>query len=74
MELNSLNYDHNYYFYKSYTNYKNEITYEIISEDQLYLLNELDCKIIRINKNIPRCFHKTFLCYYYLQSYCICCK
>jgi hypothetical protein len=74
IELNSLEYDHNYYFYKSYINNKNEIIYEIISEDQLYLLNELSCKIIIINKNIPKYFHKIFLHCYYLQYYCICCK
>ena len=74
IELNSLQYDHNYYFYKSYINNKNEIIYEIISEDQLYLINEIDTRIIRINKNIPKYFHKTILRCYYLQSCCFCCK
>ena len=74
MELNSWNYDHNYYYYKFHINKKNEIIYEIISDDQLYLLNELNCKIIRINKNIPRYFHKIFLHCYYLEFCCICCK
>jgi hypothetical protein len=65
MELNTLNYDHNYY-YKFYINKKNEIIYEIIHEDQLYLLNELSSKIICINKNIPIYFHKIFLRFCYL--------
>ena len=65
MDLNTLNYDHNYYYYKLHINKKNEIIYEIIFEDQLYLLNELNFKIICINKNIPRYFHKIFLCFCY---------
>lgn len=69
IELNSLNYDHNYYYYKLYISKQDKIIYEIISENQLYLLNKLSCKIICINKNIPRYFHKIFLrcCYIFYQ-------
>ena len=65
-ELNNLNYDHNYYYYRFYISKQDKIIYEIISEDQLYKLNELNNKILCVNKNIPRYFHKIFLYYCYL--------
>ena len=74
MKLNNLRYDHNYYYYKIFMNNNDVVVYEIVSEDQLYIINELDCKIININKNIPRYFHKIILHFYFLHNCCICCN
>jgi hypothetical protein len=65
MEINDLIYDHNYYFYKCFINYKSQFIYEILSEEQLNSLKNNRHKIICINKNIPQFFHKIFLYYKY---------
>ena len=73
---NKLIYDKNYIVYHCFINIRNEFAYEIIPNDNIYLLEEslikeieYPGKIICINKKIPIFFHKMILYYYYIPSY-----
>ena len=62
-------YDHNYHVYNCFTNNENHFVYQRISDEPRLLIKETTGKIIHINKNIPKFFHKMILYFWYIPGY-----